>query len=101
MPVCNANSAIFCNNAPEGRGEEKWPLNPCRKDEGREEDAGANGASFLQAAADQTGSMAEGTTGKTLAQAAKNLKGAERQSPLFGSFLSTQIYFTMSQTISH
>lgn len=51
------------------------------KDGGREGDTGANVASFLQAASAQTGLMAlaegktEGTTGKTLTQEGKNLKG--------------------------
>lgn len=121
MPVCAEHAcerscssvhaqqrlAILCNNPPQGRGVENGLSTPVESEVDREEDAGANVASFLQAAADQTGLMAlaegdtEGTTGKTLTRAGKNLKGAEWQSRLFGSFPSAQIYFTMSQTISH
>lgn len=74
--------AILHNNPPQGRGEENGLSTPLGSEGGREEDAGANMASFLQAAADQAGLMAlaegktEGTTGKTLTQAGKNLKGA-------------------------
>lgn len=74
--------AICCNNPPQGRGEEDGLSTPIGSAGGREEDTGANRASFLQAAADQAGSMVlaggktEGTTGKTLTQVGKSLKGA-------------------------
>lgn len=74
--------AKFCN---EGSGEGPLHLS---NEGGREAAAGggASVASFHQAAADQTGLIAlaerkpEGTTGKTLTRAGKNLKRAERQS---------------------
>lgn len=50
--------AMFCNNPPQGRGEENGLTNPIGSEGEREEDAGANMASFLQAAADQTSSIA-------------------------------------------
>lgn len=68
--------------------------------EGGREDAGANMASFLQAAADQTGLMAlaerktEGTTGKTLTQAGKNLKGVAISSVWLIS-LSTDLFYNV------
>lgn len=82
-------------------GRRNGLLTPAGSDGGRSEHTQAFGASILRAAADQTASMAEGATGTTLTQAGKNLKVAERQSPLYGSFPSVQIHFTTSQTISH
>lgn len=56
--ACTPNGAIFCNNAPQSRGEENGLLTPAGSEGGREEDGGASGASFPRAAADQTDSMA-------------------------------------------
>lgn len=101
--ACMPDSAIFCNNAPHGRGEENGLLTPAGSKGGRwtPERMGTSELPLIKRAQWlRRREKAEGATGKTLRQAGKNLKGASRRSRLLGSFPSAPIYFTTSQTIS-
>lgn len=102
LSSCVCTVSMYVISRHEAGKQRTSSQSPIGRKAGREE------VSFLLSAPDQTRSMALAEREKPKAplerhyhNRGKNLKGAEWQYPLFGSFPSAQIYSTPSRTISH